>query len=253
MAPIFYLWPMVYAAYFCSQRLAAACMSWSALTLAAGLALNQHHDLKVDTFIGTISSVGLMTVLVSMMTLREQRLRDDLASIARTDSLTGLLSRRAFDHELATMIQRAADRDAAVTVVMFDLDHFKQFNDRHGHLAGDDALRTMATVLRANARAGDALGRFGGEEFTVVLADADVQSAQSYVERVARQLAHVDDVRVQQLTTSAGISTSADGGGPGDLLARADEALYAAKAAGRARSAWFEDGIIRTGACFHCA
>jgi diguanylate cyclase (GGDEF)-like protein len=132
--------------------------------------------------------------------------------------------------------------------VMFDLDHFKEFNDRHGHLAGDDALRAMASVLRSHARNSDALGRFGGEEFTVVLGDADLGAARSYVDRVARHLSDLDDIRLRRLSTSAGISVYADAQSAADLVARADEALYAAKAAGRARYAWFDGDAIRTSA-----
>jgi diguanylate cyclase (GGDEF)-like protein len=244
MASLFYLWPMVYAAYFCSQRFTAVCMAWSALTLVAGLALNPHHALKVDTFVGTVTSVGLMTALVSTMTRREQRLRDELASIASTDSLTGLLNRRAFDSELAVMLDHAGRRGASLAIVMFDLDHFKAFNDRHGHLAGDDALRAMADVLRRLARGSDAIGRFGGEEFIVAMADADVVSARSYAERVAEHLATAGDASHGPLSTSAGISVSTATEAAGDLIARADEALYAAKSAGRARCAWYDGGII---------
>lgn len=241
MAALFYLWPMVYAAYFCSQRFAAGLMGWSAATLVAGLVVNEHHPLKVDTFVGTISSVGLMTALVSTMTRREERLRLELAAVARTDPLTGLLNRRAFDAELAVMLDRAASYGEPLALVLFDLDHFKQYNDRHGHLAGDDALRAMAAVLSDEASDGDALGRFGGEEFTVALAGSHLRTARSYADRVAS--------RLDALTTSAGISVATRGATADALFARADEALYAAKEAGRARVAWFDGALVRTSPC----
>ena len=188
MASLFYLWPMVYAAYFCSPRFTAWCMTWSACSLGVALAINAHHELKVDTFVGTMSSVGLMTALVSTMTRREARLRAQLAATARTDSLTGLLNRRAFDQELGVAFASAQAHGRPLALVMLDLDHFKRFNDRYGHLAGDDALRTMAAVLRDVTRAGDAVGRFGGEEFTVALANADLAAARSFYDRVAQRL-----------------------------------------------------------------
>ena len=129
---------------------------------------------------------------------------------------------------------------------MFDLDHFKEFNDRYGHLAGDDALRAVADVLRTQTRSGDVIGRFGGEEFAVVLADADVRIARSYFDRVARHLSELDDPRIGPLSTSAGISVSADASTADTLFGHADGALYAAKASGRARCAWFEGGVVHT-------
>ena len=235
MASLFYLWPMAFAAYFSSQRFTAWAMAWSVVTLGVALRLNPYHDLKVDTFVGTTSSVGLMTALVSMMTHREARLRRLLAETARLDPLTGLLNRRAFDLELHAVSQRARARGRPVALVMFDLDHFKQFNDRHGHLAGDDALRQMAAVLRTSARDGDAVGRFGGEEFTVVLSDADLPAARAFYDRVAQRLAAADDPLISRLTISAGISVATDAVSAGDLFALADRALYVAKADGRAR------------------
>lgn len=237
MASLFYLWPMVFAAYFCSARFTACCMAWSAASLGVALAANPHHELKVDTFVGTVSSVGLMTVLVSTMTRREARLRAQLAESARTDSLTGLLNRRAFDGELTAGLAGSQAHGRPVALVMFDLDHFKQFNDRYGHLAGDDALRAMASVLRGEVRAGDAVGRFGGEEFTVALANADLAAARAFYERVARRLSGSEDPWIAQLTASAGISVSRGVDTAGEMFERADRALYAAKAAGRARCA----------------
>ena len=116
MASLFYLWPVVFAAYFCSPRFTVCSMVLSATSLATGLAINDHHPLKVDTFVGTMSSVGLMAALVSTMTHREARLLGQLATIASTDSLTGLLNRRAFDAALAAMLGAGStDRSTACT------------------------------------------------------------------------------------------------------------------------------------------
>jgi diguanylate cyclase (GGDEF)-like protein len=251
MGPLFYLWPVVFAAYFCSRRVLIVSFAWMAITLAAGLAVKTHYPLKLDTFVGTVSSVGLMAALVATMRWRESGLRTELARIAETDPLTGLLNRRAFDPRLAALMHRAADGGAGLAVVMFDIDYFKQFNDEHGHLAGDQALRRMALVLRKESRNGDLVARLGGEEFAVALPGAGVGAARAYAERVARALQSGDAESEPQIFASAGISPrSPDLADVEALVARADQALYAAKAAGRARAAWWEQATIVVGASF---
>jgi diguanylate cyclase (GGDEF)-like protein len=244
MGPLFFLWPMVYAAYFFTVRVLLALSAWMVANLGVGLFVNPHLHLKVDTFTGTLSSVGLMTALVAVMNRREAQLRAKLALAAETDPLTGLLNRRAFDPLLAGMIATAVAKGTPLSVAMFDADHFKDFNDRHGHLAGDDALRRIAGVLVAESRHGDGVARLGSEEFAVALPGADTAAAMRYAERVARVLrGPLSGVGVR-LSISAGIAPLADDAHT--MLARADEALYAAKRAGRARTAWW-NGHVEVG------
>jgi diguanylate cyclase (GGDEF)-like protein len=249
MGPLFYLWPVVFAAYFCSRRILIASFAWMTITLAVGLAFKTHYALKFDTFTGTVSSVGLMAGLVATMRWRESGLRTELAQIAETDPLTGLLNRRAFDPRLAGLMHRTAHGGEELAVVMFDIDYFKRFNDEHGHLAGDQALRQMAAVLQKESRNGDLVARLGGEEFAVALPGAGIGAARAYAERVARALRSGGAESGPRLSTSAGISPrSPDLGDVEALVAHADQALYAAKAAGRARAAWWEQATIVVGA-----
>jgi diguanylate cyclase (GGDEF)-like protein len=249
MTPFFYLWPVVFAAYFASPRLLRVSLAWMTVTLGAALALNHHILLKVDTFTGTVASVGLMAPLVAAMQGREARLRERLAVAAHTDPLTGLLNRRAFSPQLAALFERAACAHEDLSVVLFDLDHFKQFNDVHGHLAGDAALRRFADVLHRHARPDDLISRFGGEEFAAVLPGAGLVGAREYAEHVADELLHASSLTPHlALTTSAGISSLRSGHATvGALLAGADGALYAAKAAGRARAAWWDGRSVQVG------
>ena len=245
MTPFFYLWPVVYAAYFGSVRLLAGVFVCTTATLGAAVTVNAHVTLKADTFLGTLVTVGLMASLVAVMQRREARLRDTLAQAAHTDPLTGVLNRRAFNPALAALLATPAAATAPMSVVMFDLDHFKRFNDEHGHIAGDAALQRMADVLRAHARQGDLVSRFGGEEFAVALVGADAAAARRYAERVCAAL-HMHDVAPGlRISTSAGIDSRST---PADtletMLARADEALYAAKQAGRARAAWWDGALV---------
>ena len=144
----------------------------------------------------------------------------------RTDPLTALGNRRALSEWLL-------ERAGYATVVIFDLDHFKAFNDAHGHVAGDVLLQRFATVLRDHLRQGDCATRLGGEEFCVALATLNAEVAESYVVRIRDAMA-ADSSGV---TFSAGIAVTAFDEPAELLLARADTALYAAKRAGRNRTA----------------
>jgi diguanylate cyclase (GGDEF)-like protein len=149
---------------------------------------------------------------------------DLLADEAQTDPLTGLPNRRAWDAQL----QRALSGDVPVVVAMLDFDNFKEFNDTHGHPAGDRLLKETAAAWRDQLRGGDLLARLGGEEFGLLLRDCDAATALEVTERLRR---HVSGGR----TCSAGIAPVASGDDAEGVIARADRALYEAKARGRDR------------------
>lgn len=152
----------------------------------------------------------------------------ELERLARTDPLTGLVNRRVIDEEIEKELGRATRSRHAVCVALLDLDHFKRFNDEHGHQAGDHVLKEAASAWLALLRDTDILGRYGGEEFVVLLPHSDLDDAIEVIQRLRM-------VRPQGLTFSAGIARW-DGQEAGfDLLARADAALYAAKLGGRDR------------------
>lgn len=248
MAPFFYLWPLVFAAYFLPSRFTAAAFGLMVATLAIGLAINDDLALRVDTFTGTTASVGLMAAVVAGMTRRERDLRARLELAAHTDPLTALLNRRAFDPALERLLARARSVGGEVSVVLFDLDHFKRFNDEHGHLAGDEALRRLAGVLRDHAEDGDLVSRFGGEEFAVALAGAGIERARAYTAAVASGLSATEIAPGARCTVSAGICVT-DGRAESvtAVLVSADAALYAAKERGRDRTGWWEGDTIVDG------
>jgi diguanylate cyclase (GGDEF)-like protein len=151
---------------------------------------------------------------------------------ARTDPLTGLLNRRSLENHVRDL-QRD---DMTYAVAYADLDHFKVLNDTHGHEAGDHALRLFARVMRDAVRPADVVGRYGGEEFVIVLPDCETEAAVAVLERVRERLAlALTSGRVPAFTVSFGVATSADGANFAEILAAADHALLAAKAAGRDR------------------
>ena len=159
-----------------------------------------------------------------------ERLLEENELLARSDALTGLPNRRALDDQLPREMARALRTESELSLAIVDIDHFKAYNDSHGHLAGDTVLRDCAIAWDGQLRGGDTIVRFGGEEFLVVLPDCGLDDATEIVERLrgatpARQ------------TCAAGLAVWRPGETVDDLLARADGALYEAKAGGRDRLA----------------
>jgi len=179
----------------------------------------------------------LLALRTLAMTLSAAMVQADLVhrleEQSRADPLTGLGNRRAFDESLAAELARARRAGGPLGLVMLDVDHFKRFNDRHGHQAGDDALVGVGRVLLAEARAEDRACRIGGEEFAVVLPGADEAAAAGVAERIRRGVEETPGR--EPVTVSLGVASTAGDEDAGSLLARADARLYAAKAAGRNR------------------
>jgi diguanylate cyclase (GGDEF)-like protein len=164
-----------------------------------------------------------------------------LNRLATHDDLTGLLNRREFDRLLAAEAERAVRFGRPLSLVMFDLDHFKNVNDVHGHPAGDVVLREAAARLGAELRVVDRLARFGGEEFALLLVEttpsAAFEAAQRLVAAVRHQPILLPDGTALALTVSAGVAgLPAHAPDAAQLVLAADEALYAAKGAGRDRA-----------------
>jgi len=160
-----------------------------------------------------------------------------IEELAQIDELTGAYNRRYIMKYLGEKITRI-QHGAHGSVALIDLDHFKRINDRFGHPVGDEVLRRFARAIFTNIRMIDKLGRYGGEEFLLVLPDTNTDQALQIVERLRSIVAEMDWSKVASdltLTISAGISEIASNDTPEDLLARADRALYRAKDAGRNR------------------
>jgi two-component system cell cycle response regulator len=174
-----------------------------------------------------------------------ERLRDNVQlsiEMALTDSLTGLHNRRYMESHLGTLVEQAAARGKPLSLVIFDIDHFKAINDTHGHDAGDDVLREFAVRVRKAIRGIDLACRYGGEEFVIVLPETDLAVASAVAERLRRRIAGepFPISRIPQgipVTISAGITGlwQQPGDSAAAILKRADEALYEAKRAGRNR------------------
>ena len=148
----------------------------------------------------------------------------------RTDPLTGVCNRRALEESLENLFAMMRRYDRLFSIAIFDIDHFKQVNDTHGHVNGDEILRDVARVLSEAVRETDIVARFGGEEFVVVMPQTDLAGAMTFAERIRRKV-EVD----LSVTISGGAALASQEDDSRTLLARADAALYGAKAAGRNR------------------
>lgn len=185
--------------------------------------------------------------LVALRNELEQRVQDrtyalkeanrQLAEMSRTDALTGLPNRRAFLEASEQELHRATRARQACSVVMVDLDHFKQVNDRHGHARGDAILKEAAASLRSVLRGEDIVARWGGEEFVLFLPNTDSNAARVVAEKARGRLAAAtslaEDGTITSITGSFGIATHRDGCSLDATIAAADQALYRAKTAGR--------------------
>ena len=155
---------------------------------------------------------------------------------ARTDALTGLANRRAFDDEMRRRMQEFQRKNSTTSVMLVDVDHFKKFNDTHGHQAGDEVLRGVAKVLYSSMREMDVVCRYGGEEFAVIMPQTDLKEAQRAAERARSAIAGASfefEGKELNVTISGGLAQVAVGDSIEKIVQRADEALYSSKAAGR--------------------
>lgn len=164
------------------------------------------------------------------------KLKQDAVNESLADPLTGLGNRRSFDQSIMKEIARARRGDGALSLVMCDLDFFKQVNDTHGHDVGDAVLRSFAKLIASTIRSFDIAARFGGEEFTILMPGADMMQAMAIAERIRSALEHSNwDIPAKRITASFGVATLSSSDSPDSLLKKADLAMYRAKATGRNR------------------
>lgn len=170
--------------------------------------------------------------------LRNALLYRDALALAQKDSLTGICNRSAFDDALRTEVNLAHRHDTSLSLVLFDIDHFKRINDKYGHTQGDNAIRAVVRCAQQCARNTDMLFRYGGEEFVMVLRNTTTEGAYLLADRIRRKVEKLEcqgERKPVAMTISAGIASLTDDESAEQLFERADRALYAAKHAGRNR------------------
>ncbi|HVT66895.1 MAG TPA: GGDEF domain-containing protein [Trebonia sp.] len=189
------------------------------------------------TIVCTLSPFWLTVTLPPVVVLQRCLLHSQLKAQARTDPKTGMLNAGAWQEEAGLAIDRARRHPGPLAVLLADVDHFKRVNDQHGHLTGDEVLRTLAAEMSQQVRESDLVGRFGGEEFAILLAGATADEACRVAERIRRAAGAVTVLgtgAVVSVTISIGVAVLGSHGTElNDLLDAADKALYRAKRHGR--------------------
>ena len=218
---------------------------WAAAALTLARAASAFHDraydllapgmLRASTFLFYISAITSATLGVLWMQI--QLLQRDLVHLARVDPLTDVLNRGAFLREFEREVSRAGLEGVTFSLAIFDLDRFKLLNDRYGHPLGDQVLKAFTEILQGAIRKHDVIGRYGGEEFSLLMPNTGEETATRVAERVRREVEsrgiEVAGRRIE-LTVSGGVATfGLDGLDWDSLLSAADTAMYDAKAAGR--------------------
>jgi diguanylate cyclase (GGDEF)-like protein len=204
-------------------------LGWLMLTIRQQIMLRLHNASLVD------------------QTRSLEQANFELKTKASTDSLTELLVRRAFLERCNVEIDRSRRQGRPLTLVVVDLDHFKRVNDNYGHATGDLVLKTFASILRRDLRSIDVAGRWGGEEFVVLMPDTSLADALAVIERIrviVSQQSFPSPADRLEVTMSAGLAefdgTTQD---PEHIVAQADKALYEAKRLGRNRTCCFSTGM----------
>jgi diguanylate cyclase (GGDEF)-like protein/putative nucleotidyltransferase with HDIG domain len=237
--PLPYVWVTLFAFYFFALPAAVVHLVLAMTGYGFALTAESPPGSHLDGWLATTGTLLASGMFVAAMRDRVTDAIAGFAALAHRDVLTGLLNRRGFQELIDTELDRARRTDAALSLIVADLDGFRRVNDEHGRASGDEALRRVARTIRSCKRRYDAAARIGGEEFALLVPGSDAQGAYLLGERIRTQVAEGGD----GLTASLGIATfPVHGSSSVMLLYAADQALYAAKRLGGDRtvisSAW---------------
>ncbi len=180
-------------------------------------------------------------------------LQHDLEEVRResmTDSLTQIYNRKCFDQQMNRRVLEAQDHDTPLCLIMLDIDHFKNFNDKYGHQTGDQVLRLVAMTLSANTKGKDMAARYGGEEFAIILPDIELKDAARLADTIRKTIQSKEllkrstNEKLGRITASFGVARLTPNDNAMSLIERADRALYAAKRSGRNRTVAEDDKLM---------
>jgi diguanylate cyclase (GGDEF)-like protein len=226
---MYYLWVALFAAYYLGRVATAFQVGIIALAYTATLIAIDPGPIATSRWLTTVGLTAGSAVVVRLLAERIDRLVAELRHAAATDPLTGLLNRRAFEEHVERELARTRRSDEAFSLLLIDVDRFKDLNDRFGHAAGDDALTTLAGRLAGAVRGADIVARIGGDEFAVLLPGTGADGARETADRLAAGTG---------VPISIGAATyGLDGRTADDLGRAADSALYANKRDGEPRPA----------------
>jgi diguanylate cyclase (GGDEF)-like protein len=237
----YYFWVALAACYFLRPAVAATHLALA--SAGYGIALLVSTGVEVPALNWALATGSLFVVGTLMTALRGkmERMLTELGAAARTDSLTGLANRRELEGRFAAELERSTRGGRSLSIVVLDLDWFKEFNDRFGHAAGDGALVQLAEALRRATRTSDIVARLGGEEFAVLAPETDEHEGYQLAERLRAEVRASFARQQEKMTVSCGVAGfPVHGITAGELLHSADRALYQAKEGGRDRSVLFQ-------------
>lgn len=229
----FLLIPLLWLSFWETPLRSALSLGLASLVIAAGLAL---LDLEPFAFVYQFA-IAIIATTVYTGTAMSMLISDNVRLRRRVmfDRLTGVASRDFITEQVRLEIARAGESRRAAVLMVIDLDHFKRFNDRFGHIRGDEALRSAAEVMAKAMRPGDVLARYGGDEFVALLPETDLDDAVGVAERLRSSVAALPEFEDPSVSVSIGIAAARPGDDFPTLFERADRALYRAKSAGRGR------------------
>lgn len=230
---------LLHSARFAGWTLLAFVLLQTSRLVATSISMPHLNRLQLDPVQAFYSFFNFILGLASCFAVAWLALcakRNDLQVRATTDGLSGLMNRHTFDEVLEHELRRSERLNESVSVLLIDLDHFKEINDNYGHQMGDEVIRRVSQLLCINTRAMDAVARYGGEEFAMILKGMQLHQAESIAERLRTQIEAMaglpEPIRV---TASIGIAVMGAGDTVTSLLRRSDKALYLSKRTGRNR------------------
>lgn len=226
---VYWVYPTMIAAYFVLRpKVALAINSVSLLILVAILVAH----MEVVNLLTIVVTVGLVNLFAYIFAYRTGLQNKELHTAAELDFLTGVGNRRALDRKLVDYAQERRPQPQSCLLLM-DLDHFKQINDRFGHAAGDKVLVRAAELMRRHTRSSDRIFRYGGEEFAIIASGAGLNAAANLADGLRAAVETATLLEGHPITISIGVSFMDKQSTPAEWLAQADRMLYAAKQAGR--------------------
>src|SRR4051794_2087797 len=239
---MYYLWIGLAACYFLRPPIAFAHLGLASAAYALVLLIAPGHVMLPGlTWAMVTGTLGALGILMTTLRGQVQRLVSQLAAAARTDSLTQLANRRDLEERFAAELERSTRTARPLSILVLDLDWFKEYNDRFGHNAGDRVLVLLAQALKRATRTSDVVARLGGEELGVLAPETDETEGFLLAERLRAEVRATFARETEKMTISCGVASfPVHGITAGELLHAADRALYEAKESGRDRSVVFK-------------
>ncbi|HUG24479.1 GGDEF domain-containing protein [Piscinibacter sp.] len=235
---LFWAYPTLLANYLLVDRKKA--VAATAIALTALVLLGRGFDSTLQTILFVVTA-AIVSLFAFIFAYRTEVQRQQLEAAAALDALTGANNRRVLDDELQIAVEKLARHGAPAAVLMFDLDHFKVINDRHGHAVGDKVLIEFSALIRASTRQVDRFFRYGGEEFVLLLSPTSTASLGTLADKLVRTVAAKLRCAGEPVTVSVGGATLRPGDDVRTWMARADACMYRAKQLGRNRAEYVGD------------